>query len=67
MGRSQEDVRHLSFWRAVVSEFLGTAFLVAVGCGARSDTDHREHAWTVKVNFSDTLQHYSSLMWFYKF
>ena len=49
MGRSQEDVRHLSFWRAVVSEFVGTAFLLMVGCGAWSDTDLREHAWTVKV------------------
>jgi len=49
MGRSQEDVRHLSFWRAVVAEFLGTAFLLAVGCGAWSDSDHRQHAWIVKV------------------
>ena len=49
MGRSQEDVRRISFWRAVVSEFLGTAFLLMVGCGAWCDTDRREHAWTVKV------------------
>jgi len=39
----------VSFWRAVVSEFVGTAFLLMIGCGAWSDTDHREHAWTVKV------------------
>jgi len=51
MGRSQEDVQHLSFWRAVVSEFFGTAFLLAVGCGAWTDSDHREHAWTVKVTW----------------
>jgi len=50
MGRSQEDVRRVSFWRAVMSEFIGTTFLLVVGCGASSDTDQREHAWTVKVN-----------------
>jgi len=47
--RSQEDVRRVSFWRAVFSEFIGTAFLLMIGCGAWSDTDQREHAWTVKV------------------
>jgi len=55
MGRSREDVRRVSFWRAVVSELVGTAFLLMVGCGAWPDTDHREHAWTVKV-INYTLQ-----------
>ena len=28
------EVRHLSFWHDVVGEFIGTFFLVVVGCGA---------------------------------
>jgi len=56
MGRSQEDIKRVSFWRAVVSEFVGTAFLLMIGCGTWTDTDHREHAWTVKVTIYSVQQ-----------
>lgn len=34
MTRTRDDLRHLRFWRAVFSEFLGTMLYVIVGCGA---------------------------------
>lgn len=34
MSSSREDIRSAGFWRAVVAEYIGTAIVVLVGCGA---------------------------------
>ena len=39
MTRTRDDLKHLRFWRAVFSEFLGTMLYVMVGCGAWTQTD----------------------------
>lgn len=38
MARLQEDVRRLRFWRSIAAEFLGSMFIVLIGCGAFTDT-----------------------------
>ena len=49
MTRTRDDLKHLRFWRAVFSEFLGTMLYVLVGCGAWTQTDYVEHPLTVRV------------------
>ncbi len=34
MATSLDDIKSPLFWRAVVAEFIGTAFLVLFGCGS---------------------------------
>lgn len=49
MARLREDVRRIQFWRSVVGEFIGSLFLVLIGCGASVETDHAERPVTVRV------------------
>lgn len=49
MARIQEDIRRLRFWRSLLAEFLGTLFLVLIGCGAWADKDSNTHLFVVKV------------------
>jgi len=49
MARIQEDVRRLTFWRSLLAEFLGTMFLVLIGCGSWADVDKRAYLFAVKV------------------
>jgi len=45
----QEDIRRLRFWRSLIAEFLGTLFLVLIGCGSWADTDKVAHLFAVRV------------------
>jgi len=38
MARLQEDVRRLRFWRSIIAEFVGSLFVVLIGCGAYTET-----------------------------
>jgi hypothetical protein len=56
MARLREDVRKLRFWRAIISEFVGSLFLVLIGCGSYT-VSYPEHPITVKVTIrSATLK-----------
>jgi aquaporin-4 len=48
MARLREDVRRLRFWRSIITEFIGTFFLVLLGCGSYT-VSYPEHPLTVKV------------------
>lgn len=48
MARLREDLRKLRFWRAIISEFVGSLFLVLIGCGSYT-VSYPEHPITVKV------------------
>lgn len=48
--RLKQDARRIGFWRAVVGEFLGSLFLVLIGCGAGVETDRpQKGSVTVRV------------------
>lgn len=49
MALLREDIRRMDFWRCIVGEFVGSFFLVLVGCGASVETDHPEQPVTVRV------------------
>lgn len=51
MARLQEDVRRLRFWRGIIAEFLGSLFVVFVGCTAFTVT-YDEHSLAVKVGLA---------------
>lgn len=48
MARLKEDLRRLRFWRAIIAEFVGSLFLVLIGCGSYT-VSYPEHPLTVKV------------------
>jgi len=49
MARIQEDIKTLGFWRSLIAEFMGTMFLVMIGCGAWADQDRLAYLFALKV------------------
>ncbi|OQV13591.1 putative Aquaporin-4 [Hypsibius exemplaris] len=49
-----EELKSLLFWKAVAAEFIGTGFLVFLGCGAAvtSDPAQSEDAFVTRVAFT---------------
>jgi aquaporin-4 len=48
MARLKEDLRRLRFWRSIISEFVGSLFLVMIGCGSYT-VSYPENPVSVKV------------------
>lgn len=57
MARLKEDLRRLRFWRAIIAEFVGSLFLVLIGCGSYT-VSYPEHPLTVKVSRAMLLGNY---------